>query len=67
MGRAVKTKDLGYRLHLAVDAKSELPVAMIVASANENEKRHSYSVFKMASSRVKFKRLLADPQAAHRT
>ena len=33
--------DLGYRLHLAVDAKSEMPVSMIVASANENEKKQS--------------------------
>jgi transposase len=62
VGRAVKAKDLGYRLHLAVDAKSELPVAMVVASANENEKKHSYSLFEKASSKVKFKKLVADPQ-----
>ena len=62
VGRAVKAKDLGYRLHLAVDAKSELPVAMIVASANENEKKHSYNLFERASSKVKFKRLVADAQ-----
>jgi hypothetical protein len=43
IGRAVKAKDLGYRLHLAVDVKSELPLAMIVVSANENEKKHSIS------------------------
>ena len=43
IGRAVKAKDLGYRLHLAVDVKSELPIAMIVVSANENEKKHSIS------------------------
>ncbi len=62
VGRAVKAKDLGYRLHLAVDVKSELPVAMVVASANENEKKHSNSLFKMASSQVKFRKLVADPQ-----
>jgi hypothetical protein len=50
VGRAVKAKDLGYSLHLAVDAKSELPVAMIVASANENEKKHSKSLFLKASN-----------------
>jgi transposase len=27
IGRAVKAKDLSYRLHLAVDVKSELPIA----------------------------------------
>jgi transposase len=45
-----------------VDAKSELPVAMVVASTNENEKKHSYSLFKKASSKVKSKKLVADPQ-----
>ena len=62
IGRAVKAKDLGYRLHLAVDVKSELPVAMIVVSANENEKKHSISLFKKASEHVKPKKLLADSQ-----
>ena len=62
IGRAVKAKDLGYRLHLAVDVKSELPVAMIVVSANENEKKHSLSLFKKASEYVKPRTLLADSQ-----
>jgi hypothetical protein len=62
VGRAVKAKDLGYRLHLAVDAKSEMPVAMIVASANENEKKYSSRLFEKASSHVKPRRLVADPQ-----
>jgi hypothetical protein len=62
VGRAVRTRDLGYRLHLAVDAKSEMPVAMTVAAANENEKRHSVRLFERASCHVKPKRLLADPQ-----
>jgi transposase len=53
---------LGYRLHLAVDARSELPVAMTVASANENEKKHSIRLFEKASIHVKPRRLLADPQ-----
>ena len=62
VGRAVKTRDLGYRLHLAVDARSEIPVAMTVASANENEKKHSLKLFEKASLHVKFRRLVADPQ-----
>jgi hypothetical protein len=62
IGRAVKAKDLGYRLHLAVDVKSELPVAMIVVSANENEKKHSISLFEKASEHVKPRKLLADSQ-----
>ena len=62
VGRAVKTRDLGYRLHLAVDAKSELPVAMTVAPANQNEKKHSLALLEKASFRMKPKRLVADPQ-----
>ncbi len=62
IGRAVKAKDLGYRLHLAVDVKSELPVAMILVSANENEKKHSINLFNKASEYVKPKKLLADSQ-----
>jgi len=62
VGRAVKTRDLGYRLHLAVDARSEMPVAMTVASANENEKKHSLKLFEKASRYVKARRLVADPQ-----
>lgn len=53
IGRAVKAKDLGYRLHLAVDTKSELPIAMILVSANENEKKHSIGLFEKASKYVK--------------
>lgn len=62
VGKAVKAKDLGYMLHLAVNAKSELPVAMVVASAKENEKKHSCCLFERGSSKVKFKKLVADPQ-----
>ena len=62
IGRAVKAKDLGYRLHLAVDVKSELPIAMIVVSANENEKKHSISLFSKASEYVRPRKLLADSQ-----
>src|SRR3990170_2265766 len=62
VGRAVKKRDLGYRLHLAVDCRSELPVAMTVAPANENEKKHSLKLFEKASRHVKPQRLVADPQ-----
>jgi transposase len=45
-----------------VDVKSEMPIAMTVASANENEKKHSLKLFEKASTHVKPRRLLADPQ-----
>jgi len=62
VGRAVKTRDLGYRLHLTVDCRSEMPIAMTMAPANENEKKHSLKLFEKASCHVKPKRLVADPQ-----
>src|SRR4030067_2990697 len=61
IGRAVKDKDLGYRLPLVVDAKTALPIAMIVVSANENEKKHSYSLLEKTSAKGKFRKLVADP------
>lgn len=62
IGRTVKAKDLGYRLHFAVDVKSELPIAMVVVSANKNEKKHSVALFRKASEYVKLKKVLADSQ-----
>jgi len=62
VGRAVKTRDLGYRLHLTVDCRSEMPIAMTVAPANENEKKHSLKLFEKASCHVKPEKLVADPQ-----
>jgi transposase len=41
VGRDGKTYDLGYKAHVAVDSESELPLAVVVASANENEKKHA--------------------------
>jgi IS5 family transposase len=67
IGRAVKAKDLGYRLHLAVDVKSELPIAMVLVSANENEKKHSVNLFRKASEYVKPKKVLADSQYSSST
>jgi len=62
VGRAVKGKELGYRLHLAVDVKSELPIAMKLVSANENEKKHSIELLIKAAEHVKPRKLLADSQ-----
>jgi len=41
VGRDGKTYDLGYKAHLAVDADSDMLVAVVVASANENEKKRA--------------------------
>ena len=48
VGRDGKTYDLGYKAHLAVDADSDMPVAVVVASANENEKKHMEELLEKA-------------------
>ena len=64
VGRDGKTYDLGYKAHIAADSESELPVAFIVAPANENEKRHAYELLDktLEATRGRVKKLVADSQ-----
>ena len=41
VGRNGRGYDLGYKLHVAVDHRTMLPLATILAPANDNEKRHA--------------------------
>ena len=67
VGRDGKTYDLGYKAHLAVDADSDMPVAAVVASANENEKKHTEELMDKASLVVEgFKVVVADSQYSSR-
>jgi len=68
VGRNGKTYELGYKLHVATDAKSELPLAIIVASANENEKKHAPELFRKAlkATEQRMKTLVADSQYSSR-
>jgi len=68
VGRNGKTFELGYKLHVAVDAKSELPIAIIVASANDNEKKHAPALLEKASkaTECRVKLLVADSQYSSR-
>jgi transposase len=69
VGRNGKTYELGYRLHIAVDSKSELPLAVIAAPANDNEKKHApellETVLKATKRRTKI--LVADSQYSCRS
>jgi len=63
VGRDGKTYDLGYKAHVAVDAESDMPVAAVVASANENEKKHVEELLDKASLVVEgFKSVVGDSQ-----
>ena len=68
VGRAEKAYRLGYKLHLAVDADSELPLAVIAAPANENEKKHAPKLLDKAvkASNSQTKVLVADSQYSSR-
>jgi len=68
VGRNGKTFELGYKLHVAVDAKSELPIAIIVASANDNEKKHAPALLEKAlkATEGRVKLLVADSQYSSR-
>jgi len=68
VGRNGKTYELGYKLHIATDAKSELPIAVIAASANENEKKHAPALFRKAwkATDHRVKTFVADSQYSSR-
>jgi IS5 family transposase len=63
VGRDGKTYDLGYKAHVAVDSGSDMPLAVMVASANENEKKHAPELLDKVSKAVEdVKAVIADSQ-----
>jgi len=67
VGRNGRGYDLGYKLHVAVDHRTMLPLATILAPANDNEKKHAPGLVekaKAALSRVGggVRSLVADSQ-----
>jgi IS5 family transposase len=68
VGRAEKGYRLGYKLHLAVDASSDLPLAVTAAPANENEKKHAPKLLEktVKATNGQTKVLVADSQYSSR-
>ncbi|MFH2112482.1 MAG: transposase [Candidatus Bathyarchaeota archaeon] len=67
VGRDGKSYDLGYKAHVAMDVGSDMPVAVVGASANENEKKHLETLLGKASAVVEeVKAVAADPQYSSR-
>jgi IS5 family transposase len=62
VGKVGKGKELGYKAHIALDAKSELPIAFVVVPANENEKKHAPTLLKKSLRFVHPEKLVADSQ-----
>jgi len=67
VGRNGRGYDLGYKLHLSVDPKRILPLAILVAPANDNEKRHASSLVErtrmvLGRASARLRRLIDDSQ-----
>jgi transposase len=67
VGRHGRGYDLGYKLHVSVDHRTILPLASVLASANENEKKHGPTLVertKMVLRRAgaRLRSLIADSQ-----
>jgi hypothetical protein len=48
VGRSGRSYALGYKLHLSIDHKTMLPLSSVLASANQNEKKHSLAILDKA-------------------
>ncbi len=67
VGRAGRTFGLGYKLHLAIDSKTMLPLTCTFASANQNEQKHSLSILEktkliLKRSAARLRSVIADSQ-----
>jgi hypothetical protein len=67
LGRAGRTFGLGYKLHLAIDSQTMLPLTCTFASANQNEQKHSLNMLEktkltLKRSAAKLRSVIADSQ-----
>ena len=66
LGRGVRGLIMGYKVHLACDGEAEMPLAFIVAPANENEKKHAVQLLSEAVERVRAEAVICDKQYSSR-
>jgi len=67
VGRNDRGYDLGYKLHTSIEPKRILPMACLMAPANENEKRHAPSLVERTGNVLgkvgaRLRRLIGDSQ-----
>jgi len=67
VGRAGRTFGLGYKLHLSIDSQTMLPLTCALASANQNEKKHSLNMVEktkliLKQSAARLRSVIADSQ-----
>jgi len=66
LGRGVRGFVMGYKVHLACDGESDMPLAFTVAPANENDKRHAIRLLSEATERVNVESVICDKQYSSR-
>jgi IS5 family transposase len=71
VGRNGRFYGLGYKLHVAVDHRSVLPLATLLAPANDNEKKHAQPLVERArmvlgKAGARLRSLVADSQYSSR-
>jgi hypothetical protein len=71
VGRAGRTYGLGYKLHLSIDHQRILPLASVLAPANENEKRHGPALLEgmkrlLGRAGARLRSVIGDPQYSSR-
>jgi len=66
LGKGVRGFIMGYKVHLACDGESDMPLSFTVAPANENDKRHATSLLSEAADRVNVEAVICDKQYSSR-
>jgi hypothetical protein len=67
VGRTGRTFGLGYKLHLAIDSQTMLPLTCALAFANQNEKKHLLNMVEktkqiLKQSEARLRSVIADSQ-----
>jgi transposase len=67
VGRAGRTYELGYKLHRSINRDRILPLACVVAPANDNEKKHDLTLLErtrgvLRKAGAKLRNIIADSQ-----
>lgn len=65
-GRGVRGLVMGYKVHLACDSETDMPLAFRAAPANENEKRHATKLLSEVAERVRVETIICDRQYSSR-
>jgi len=71
VGRNGRSHGLGYKLHTSVEPRHILPLASVLAPANENEKKHASSLVErtrmvLGKAGARLRSLIADSQYSSR-